>query len=170
MEKALITGTNRQDQQVPGVLFVCTANICRSPMAAALFLLRLKQEDPDWKNWRVGSAGTWAIDGEPASRNSQEVVARRGLDISQHRSRMVTAELLEAYDLILTMEPGHKEALQVEFPAVAGRVFLLSEMAGLSAPVADPYGLPIGAYEKTAQNIDQLLAKGMRRIRALVKK
>ena len=165
-----MNSTTEKGQHSPGVLFVCTANICRSPMAAALFLHRLKQEVPNWQQWRVGSAGTWAVDGEPASRNSQEVVSRRGLDISQHRSRMVTAELLESYDLILTMEPGHKEALQIEFPAAASRVFMLSEMAGQAAPVDDPYGQPVEEYEKTAQRIEQLLAAGMQRIRSLVEK
>jgi protein-tyrosine-phosphatase len=136
-------------------------------MAAALFLSLLKEEAPGWQDWRVGSAGTWALDGEPVSRNSQEVLRRRGLDASRHRSRMVTQELLASYDLILTMEAGHKEALQVEFPALAGRVYLLSEVAGLSGPVADPYGRSVEEYEKTAQKLEQILVVGMPRIRSL---
>ncbi len=154
---------------MPGsVLFVCTANICRSPMAAVLFRQYLKKTQVDWMDWRIDLAGTWASDGEQASNNSCVVMARRGLDISRHRSKTVTYELLELFDLILTMEPGHKEALQVEFPTVASRVFLLSEMQGLAAPIWDPFGEPVESYEVTAQTMEKLLAKGMPRILSLV--
>lgn len=153
-----------QAQHVPSVLFICTANICRSPMAAALFRERLKQMRPDWQAWRVDSAGTWALEGEMASAYSQQVMAEEGIDISSHRSRQVTSEMLQAYDLILTMEVGHKEALQVEFPAIARRVFLLSEMAGRVEPVEDPYGGSIADYHAAAKQMDAILEKAMPRI------
>jgi protein-tyrosine phosphatase len=149
------------------VLFVCTANICRSPMAAALMRARLQKEQSDWREWRVESAGTWAMEGEMAARFSRQVMAERGLDISAHRARTVTAEMLHKFDLILTMEPGQKEALQVEFPAIAKRVFLLSEMDGTLSTVEDPYGRAVEAYKQTAEKIDRMLANGMARIVAL---
>jgi len=146
------------------VLFVCTANICRSPMAAALFRSRLEKERPDWKEWRIESAGTWASDGESATKNSRLVMSQRGLDIHGHRSKTVTAEALESFDLILTMESGHKEALKVEFPSLSDRIYMLSEMEGSSDPIDDPYGQPIQAYEEAANKMDRILENGFTKI------
>ncbi len=146
------------------VLFVCMANICRSPMAAALLQARLHNEQPDWQDWRVDSAGTWALDGEMAAKNSRQVMNERGLDITSHRARTVTEAMLKEYDLILTMEPGQKEALRIEFPSAAGRVFLLDEMGGGTSAIDDPYGGPLDGYRKAAEMIDQMLARGMQRI------
>jgi protein-tyrosine-phosphatase len=139
-------------------------------MAQALFEDRIKKSLPDWRMWRVESAGTWAADGEPASRKSCQMMEKYGLDISGHRSRTVTAEMLEASDLILTMEPNHKEALRTEFPTSAGRIFLLSEMAGAYAAIEDPYGGPMEAYVEAASAIDQFLETGMKKILTLVAK
>ena len=146
------------------VLFICTANICRSPMAAALMRARLRNEQPDWWDWRVDSAGTWALDGETAAKNSRQVMFERGLDITNHRAKTVTEAMLKEYDLILTMEPGQKEALRIEYPSLARRVFLLDEMGGGTLAVDDPYGGPLVGYRKTAETIDQMLARGMPRI------
>jgi protein-tyrosine-phosphatase len=63
---------NSSLNQAPSVLFVCTANMIRSPIAAALFRSRLANKRPDWQEWRIDSAGTWALDGEMASKNALE--------------------------------------------------------------------------------------------------
>lgn len=137
-------------------------------MAAALFRRRLESERPDWQTWRIDSAGTWAPDGEMAAKNAQAVMLKRGIDLNAHRAKTVTREMLEESCLILTMEFGQKEALQVEFPQVATRVYLLSEMEEKLRPVEDPVGKPLPSYEETAEKIDQMLARGMPRILALV--
>lgn len=154
----------------PSVLFVCTANICRSPVAEALFRAHLQKMLPEeWAGWRVESAGTWASDGEAISPNSKQVLARRGIAADQHRSKTVNAALLESFDLVLTMEAGHKESILVEFPWMAPRVYLLSEMSGSTVPVSDPYGGRLETYERTAVLLERMIADGFERIAALVK-
>lgn len=151
---------------MPSILFVCTGNICRSPMAVALFR-RLVRPERSHQPWRIESAGTRAAEGLPASQNSQIAMADLGLDIRDHRSRPVDLVPLEDFDLILTMEADQKEALQIEFPHLAGRIFQLSEMAGETHDIDDPIGGPLDEYEATAREIDRLLAMGFRRILAL---
>src|SRR5512135_68881 len=105
------------NQTPRSVLFVCTANQCRSPMAEALFK-SLAAQHGESDRWQIQSAGTWAEAGRPATSLAQAVMQRRGIDLSAHRSRAVDAELLAATTVILVMTRNHQEALRAEFPAV----------------------------------------------------
>lgn len=147
------------------ILVVCTANICRSPVAAALLRDRLRQRGLG--DWRVSSAGTWAMERRPASRFSVEVMGKQGYDIADHRARMVDERQLVAADLALTMEDGHAEALRHEFPAQAHKVYLLTEMIGRTYNIADPYGGPIEGYQDMVAELTQVIDAGLERIIAL---
>lgn len=145
------------EEQIPAVLFVCTANICRSPMAAALFRTILIEQGHDPNHWRIESAGTWAPQGRPADAAVVELLVARGINIKAHRSRMLDQEMLSHFDLIITMEGGHKEALQAEFRPLRNRIFTLAELAGETGSVEDPIGGSPEAYAETAKEIERLL-------------
>lgn len=151
---------------MPNILIVCTANICRSPMAVALLQRRLQRKKPAGE-WRVASAGTWARDGHHASELGVELMATVGLDTSRHRSRVVTSDLLEAADLVLTMEAGHKEAMRVEFPRAASKIYMLSEMVKGEIDVDDPFGGTMDEYKECAKEINRYIVQGYERILAL---
>ncbi len=148
------------------ILFFCPGTLCRSPMAAALFRQRLER-DPLRRNWRVLSAGLWAVDGEPASPNALQAMAERGIDLSGHIARRVTRDLIAEADLILAMTPHHVEALRLAFPEAADRIHLLATMAGETYGIADPYGLSLPAYRATASELERLISAGYDRIVAL---
>ena len=98
----------------------------------------------------VGSAGTYAVEGAPASRGAVQAMADRGLDLSAHRGRQADASLVQTADLILVMEEEHRRTIFHTWPQALRKTFLLSEMAGGHEDIADPYGLDQPAYEATA--------------------
>jgi len=148
---------------MPSILFVCTANICRSPIAMGLLQQMLQDRQVEGE-WNVESAGTWGLDGDTAAAGSQAVMDGLGIDISQHRARSVDYDLLASFDLILTMENGHKEALCMEFPEFSKRIYLLSEMAGEKNDIKDPYGGAYSGYEQAAEDIQAYLENGLDKI------
>lgn len=154
------------EAQTPAVLFICTANICRSPMAVALFRSLLLENGINPRFWRIESAGTWAPEGRPAAPEAIETMLARGIHIRAHRSRMVSEAVLAGFHLVLTMEPGHKEALRIEFRSLKDKIFTLAEIAGESGSIEDPTGGPAEGYVQTAAEIERLLRQGFARILA----
>ena len=148
------------------VLFVCTANRCRSPMAEALLkdkVQRLGQAG----EWRIGSAGTWTEPGQPALPLTQAVLSQRGLNVENHRSRPVDTGLMQSANLILVMTDNHREGLCVEFPNAARKVMLLSRLAGPAYDIEDPAGQSENDYAVCANDITRILERGFERLTAL---
>lgn len=149
------------------VLFVCSANMCRSPMAEVLFKNLLSQCGAD-ADWDISSAGVWAWDGNRASDGAVKAMQRKGIDLSRHRSRIISKEMILENDLILVMEKNHKEALQASFPKFAGKIFLLSEMVGMRHDILDPIGGTAADYDDTADELEKLLSDAFNRIQSLI--
>jgi protein-tyrosine-phosphatase len=152
---------------MPSIIILCTANMVRSPIAQALLRQKLSKKY-DTENWIVDSAGTWTVAGRPVITKTWEVMQHLyGIDLSTHRTRLVSRSLLRPYDLILVMEAGQKEALQTEFPEFRSRIYLLYEMIGQTHNVADPIAGTIKDFEDTAHEINDLLTQGLDRIAEL---
>jgi protein-tyrosine phosphatase len=149
---------------MPSVLFVCQGNLFRSVSAAAIFKEKLRLSTPDWQEWRVESVGTWARENLPTTPEMMAVLAKRGLDVKNHRSRMVSAEILAGFALVLTMERGQREALQIEFPFAAKRTYLLTEMAGANVQITDPLDTSSRGLQLISDEIDDWLERGFPRI------
>jgi protein-tyrosine-phosphatase len=149
---------------MPSVLFVCTANQGRSPIAEVIFRRIINEKVSNAQDWRIGSAGTWAQPGKPAASGARIMMADRGMDISHHRSRPVTLKLITSSDLILTMESGQKESMRVEFSSDSNKIFLLSEMAGEEIDVQDPINGTLTDYQEVADCIQYLVEQGFEKI------
>jgi protein-tyrosine phosphatase len=116
------------------VLFVCTANRFRSPIAEAAFR-KIIQERGFENDWVVGSAGCWTEDGLPPFPSAAWMLEHLGLDLSGHRSRSITRELIAQHQLVLVMEKNQKEALQFEFPELSQKILMLTDAC--NRPVYD---------------------------------
>ncbi len=123
---------------MPNILFICTANQFRSPLAAAYLSFKLQYANTPG-DWQVSSAGTWTKNGLSAHSKAIELADEFQLDLRSHQSRETNPEDLNDADLILVMEQGQKESLCAEFPQACPRIQLLSQISSKYAgDIPDP--------------------------------
>jgi len=131
------------------IVTVCTANICRSPMAEALLRHALKAQPEPLKSMRLVSAGVAARSGDRVSENSVTALKKVGLDIKAHASQPLTKQLLDEAVAIFCMTESHRAMIQLTFDPVPRHVYLLREFMPRAAgkEIGDPYGGPLNEYE-----------------------
>lgn len=135
------------------ILFICTGNTCRSPMAEAIFKHKTNNR------YEVKSAGIFAQDGSTASPHSIDVLKKQSIPID-HKSKQLTTELVVWSDLILTMGNSHKQMILQRYPKADDKVFCLKEFAqNTKADIADPFGGTLEDYEKTFNEIEEAIQK-----------
>ena len=135
------------------ILFVCTGNVCRSPMAEGIFRHALKGRS----DIQVLSAGIGAMDNQPPSHYAVQAVKELGIDISRQRSRMLTADLVKRADYIFGMTHSHVDSIMLLYPKAAEKTFLLREFDDtldiFEKDISDPIG---GSYEVYLNCRDQI--------------
>ena len=136
------------------ITVVCTGNVCRSPMAERLLQHALAAQPAPLSSIRVLSAGVSAFPGDPASRNAVEALRKVRLDLTDHRSRPLSEQLVGISDLILTMTSSHRDIIEARFPDLEAPVFRFREwIDGGSREVPDPFGGPLELYLETRDNL-----------------
>ena len=134
------------------ILYVCTGNICRSPLAEALLRDYAARRGAAGE-LRVGSAGTHGLTGNPATAEAREAGRRRGLDLSRHRARAVTPQIAAGADIILAATQDHQNWLRRRFPRLENKVYLAmlfpQRLAGqppAETDIPDPVGESVEYY------------------------
>ncbi|HUX46922.1 MAG TPA: low molecular weight protein arginine phosphatase [Desulfosporosinus sp.] len=134
------------------LLFICTGNTCRSPMAEGL------AREMFGDSVEIGSAGMEACVGESASTHALEVLKELNVDISKHRSRRIRAELMADADWIIPMTQAQEEALKRFFPQYDHKIRYLGDWGDQKRDVLDPWSGILDVYRQTAHEIGELLS------------
>lgn len=143
------------------ILFVCTGNTCRSPMAQAIAQGLIDQQEPQGITTRVGSAGVAAGEGMPMTNEAIGVLNGMGIKFGDHSSKQITLPMIDQAEVIYTMTPSHAQAIMTMAPNSVHKVFVLDEHEG----VPDPIGQGIEVYQHTADRLKELIARRLTEIR-----
>lgn len=137
------------------VLFVCTGNTCRSPMAEGILKDILGERKTDIE---VHSAGIFAGEDGPISEHSIEAMKEIGIDISDYRSKSIDEDRIKKSDIILTMGNSHKRFIEEKYELAIGKTFTLLEYVyGFKSDIVDPYGGDLDIYKQTRDEIYQAI-------------
>ncbi len=158
------------------LLFVCTGNTCRSPMAEVI--ARRRVEELGWEQIRVGSAGVAAFDGSPASDGALRAAGRKGLDLSAHTSSLLTPRMVADADLVLAMSTSH--LARVFELGGAEKAALITSFAAPDEPgdgdgdgagggVPDPIGGADEEYLRTFEVLEELVERALERLEPVVR-
>lgn len=157
----------------PGpIVIVCTANICRSPMAEGLLAHALSGQPNPLKNLKVVSAGVAARPDERVSENSVVSLKKVGIDISSHRARPLTQEMLDQALAVLVMTQGHRAMIELQAEPVPKNLHLFREFMPETAvkEIADPFGGPLKLYELSRDEMVEAIPSLLDYLRALTVK
>lgn len=155
----------------PGhIIVVCTANICRSPMAEGLLAHALAAEDDPLKSLKVISAGVAARPGERVSENSVVALKKVGIDIVGHRARPLTQEMLNRALLVLCMTESHRSLIELQASPVPPRLHLFRDFLPGNAhrEIADPFGGPLKLYELSRDEMVEAIPSLIAHLKTLV--
>lgn len=150
------------------ILFVCTGNTCRSSMAEVIFKDMIKEIDNNLNEIEVHSAGIFAINGMGATPQAISAMESRGINLTKHRAKLLTIQMIKDADLILTMTVKHKSFILKLDSGSEKKVFTLKEYVSLgqesSLDIVDPFGHPVEKYIETAKEIREALEEILRKI------
>jgi len=146
---------------VQRILFICTGNTCRSPMAQALFIrMLLENKREKASEYEILSAGLFASEGISATPAAIETMLEYNIDLSQHKSKQINKQMVNSSDYIFTMTGDHCKSLIDMFPESAEKTFLLGDFAGYQGTdVFDPYGMGVNIYRECAAGLKDMLQK-----------
>src|SRR3954471_18860348 len=151
------------------IVMVCTANICRSPMAAALLQHALAAQPEPLRSIPVTSAGVAARSGEFVSENSVLALKKVGIDLSNHRAQPLTQRMLDEALAVICMTESHRAMIQVQADPIPKNLFLFRQFMppGVEQEIGDPYGGPLKIYETTRDEMVEAIPSLIEHLRKL---
>lgn len=146
------------------ILFVCSGNTCRSPMAAAIFNHFAERSQV---GWLAVSAGMATESGLPVTPIAKEVLAEAGINLEDHRSRQLEERMIKEAEIVLTMTATQRDLLQIYYPKTAEKIYTVYEFIGSTDDVMDPFGGDKQIYRETAESLIFVMPKIVEKLKEI---